>query len=347
MTRISLRQLQPDDGDALRGLFTLSPDDGRFAIAPQYQIDPYQIFVELGSNTTGVIAELPRTGEVVGVGLVDIQERYLAGAISPCAFLHSLTVHPSYRRQGIATQLAKWRIDYARRQIGEDVPILALIQKGNTGSMAAAQKWEAQTIGHCHNSLIRIRATPPDVPMGLTVRTAKDIELEQIADSLNSFYQDYNLYIPQSRQSLAEWLQKSPFVHPFRSYYVVVDEQENILAGLAVAEQYRVVTMHVQRMPGMVKLLNHIVKMVPPDGVLRQLSINKIWFAPGRDAAARYLWEYVRWQMRDVGSHLVCSYDPLSPISAIIDPPFWLPKGTSVVVAHSSLVLDDRLVGYA
>lgn len=347
MTKISLRQLQPGDSEALYELFDRSPDTGQFAISPQYQIPLYKALVELGSTTVGVIAEIPNTGEVVGIGLVDIQARRINGVLSPCALLNSLIVHPSYRRQGVATQLAKWRIDYVREQLGKEATIMALIQKDNAGSLAAAQKWQAQPVGHYRNSLIRVRTTRPDVDSGLTVRAVKESELEQVAHHLNTFYQDYDFYIPQNGQSLGIWLQQSPFEEPFRQYYVAVNEKGSLLAGLSVAEHYRIVNMRVQRMPGAARLLNRVVKMVPPDGVLRQMSVNKIWFAPGHLSAARNLWEHTRWLLRNAGSHLVCSYDPGSPVPAIINPPFWLPKGASVVVAQSAMAVGDRLICYA
>jgi GNAT superfamily N-acetyltransferase len=345
-TQITLRPLQPDDSKSLQEMFAASPDTGRFAIAPEYQIDFYRALVELGADTTGVVATVTGDGQLVGVGLVDIQDRCLDGILSPCALLHSLNVHPAYRQQGIATQLARWRIDYIRQQFGEEATILALIQNGNIGSLAAAQKWQSQTIGQYVNSLIRTRQTPPSNDGTLTVREAENSELDFIAHQLNDFYQDYNLYVPQSGQTLANWLEQSPFERPFRRYYVVVDKREQVQAGLAIAEQYRIVTMRVQRMPAPARALNHLVHMVPPDGVLRQISVNRIWFAPGQVKAARHLWESVRWQMRDVGSHLVCAYDPGSPIPQIIQPPFWLPKGGSIVVAQTPMAISDRPVCY-
>jgi GNAT superfamily N-acetyltransferase len=343
MTHISLRQLQPTDGEALRELFAFSPDGGQFAISPQYQIDPCQALLDFSPHTTGVVAVLPDSDKIVGVGLVQIEERYLNGVLVPCALLYSLTVHPAYRRQGIATRLGQWRIAYARQEAGEGVAILAFIQKGNIGSLTAAQKWGRQTGGQYRNSLIRTRQKPPREAAGQIIREAKPVEHEQIARNLNAFYGDYNLYVPQTGQSLTEWLRETPFTRPFRHYYVAVDSQDNMLAGLAVAEQSRIVAMHVQNMPVPARLLNRVVNMVPPDGILRQLGINKIWYAPEQLSAAQYLWEFMRWRLRDRGSHLLCSHDPRGPIPNVINPPFWMPKGASGVVAQN-VTLNGRLI---
>jgi GNAT superfamily N-acetyltransferase len=343
MTHVTLRRLQPTDSEALRELFAFSPDGGQFAISPQYQIDPCQALIDLSPNTTGVVAEESGSGKIVGVGLVQIEERYLDGMMVPCALLYSLTVHPSYRRQGIATRLGQWRIAHARQEAGEGVAILAFIQKGNIGSLTAAQKWGRQTSGQYRNSLLRTRQKPPREAAGLIIREANTDEHDQIARNLNVFYGDYNLYAPQTGRDLTKWLQETPFTRPFRHYYVAVDSQDTLLAGLAVAEQSRIVTMRVQNMPAPARLLNRIVNMVPPDGTLRQLGINKIWYAPEHLSAAQYLWESMRWRLRDRGSHLLCSHDPRGPISKVISLPFWMPKGTSGIVAQN-LTLDGRLI---
>ena len=343
MTQISLRQLQPGDGRALRELFAFTPDGGQFAISPQYQIDPCQALIELSPKSVGVVAETSDTGQIVGVGLVQIEERYLHGTLAPVAHLYALTVHPSYRRQGIAAQLAQWRITYARQKAGEDVAIFAFIQKGNAGSLAAARKWGRLIDGQYRNSLMRTRQKLPPEIAGLIIRQAKPDERGQIAQNLNTFYRGCDLYAPQTGRDLTGWLQETPFARPFRHYYVAINSQNNLLAGLAVAEQARIVTMCVQNMPAAARLLNRVVNMVPPDGILRQLSVNKIWYAPDQLPAARYLWEFLRWQLRDSGSHLLCSHDPRGPVAEVINPPFWLPKGTSGIAAHN-LTLDGRVV---
>ncbi len=344
MTDIKLRRLEAADGKALENLFSFSPDGGQFAISPRYQIDPYQALIELAPNSAGVVAELADTGEIVGVGLVQIEGRLLAGTLVPCAALHSLTVHPSYRQQGIATRLAEWRIAYAREQMGEGGVILAFIQKGNSGSLAAAEKWGAVRNQHIRNSLIRTRQKPPTAVSDVTIRKAIPAEYEQIAHSLNAFYADYDLYTPHTAKKLTVWLEETPFKRPFRHYYVVVDSKNKILAGLAIAEQFRIVTMHVQNMPAPVRLLNQLVKMVPPDGILRQLSVSKIWYAPEQIAAAQFLWESMRWQLRDAGSHLLHSYDSRSPVAKIISPPFWMPKGAAVIVGEMTAEMGERLI---
>ena len=343
---IRLRPLRPSDGDALRQLFVESPDSGRFSVAAKYQIDPYLAVTSLNSQGTGVVAEVEKANgnQIVGLGLVQTGNCYLDGSLHPYGLLNSLIVHPDYRRQGVAVGLAQWRIDYVQHTLGKEAVIMAFIQKGNGGSLAVAQKWGGQMNGLYCNSLVNMRQKAPKRTAGWLVREATADEYDQIAQNLNTFYRNYNLYTPQTAQSLTNWLNETPFTRPFRHYYLLVDSQNKLLAGCAVAKQYQIVTMNVKRMPAPVHLLNQVVKMVPPDGVLRQMSVSKIWYAPEQLPAARYLWESVRWQLRANGSHLLCSYDPRGPVPAIIKPPFWLPKGTSNIVVQN-MKLSDRLIG--
>lgn len=343
---IRLRPLRPSDGDALRQLFVESPDSGRFSIAAKYQIDPYLAVTSLNSQGAGVVAEVQKANgrQIVGLGLVQTGICYLDGRLHPYGLLNSLIVHPDFRQQGVAASLAQWRIGYVQETLGQEAVIMAFIQKGNTASLAAAQKWGGQMNGQYGNSLIGMRGKPPQSVPEWTVREASEDEYAQIAENLNAFYQNYNLYTPQTAQSLKKWLRETPFAQPFRHYYLLEGGRNELLAGCAVAEQSRIVTMNVQRMPAALQLLNQFVKMVPPSGILRQMSVSKVWYAPEQLPAARYLWESLRWQLRDRGSHLLCSYDPRGPIPAVIKPPFWLPKGTSNFVVQN-MTLSDRLIG--
>src|SRR5690606_4996571 len=149
-------------------------------------------------------------------------ECQLNGNMRPYALLSNLIVHPEYRGQGIATQLAAWRIDYARQKLGEDVAILASIQEKNSSSMAAATKWSHQILGHYVSCALPVLQKSAYQGNHL-FRIVNAFELETIANGLNLFYQDYNLYIPETGETLAAWLQRSPLERPFRQYHVVTD----------------------------------------------------------------------------------------------------------------------------
>ena len=326
-----IRPLKPSDGSALIQLFESSPDNGRFSINACYQIDPYQAIHALHADTVGVVAETEEG--LTGVGLVKFGDCCVGGQKRPYAWLHSLLVHPNHRNKGIATRLAQERIALARERVGQNGLVLASIQEKNAVSHSVAQKWSQQQVGTLQSVLTRVCTRPPAPLPSLTVRLARPDEYDQIAVGLNRFYQDYDLYDPQTAESLATWLNETPFDDPLRHYFIVVNEDGKLVAGLAVTRQCQLMAMQVERLPLPLALLNKVVKMVPEDGILRQLAVSKIWFVPGQLKAAQHLWEIVRWQCREWGSHLTCFYDPRSPIPTIMQIPKWLPKANLTVVA--------------
>jgi GNAT superfamily N-acetyltransferase len=337
-----LRPLHPSDGVALGDLYAATPDDGRFGIAPKYNTDPYLVAVFSEENSKGVLAE--KDAQPVGAGFVSLSEANFFRDRQPYAKLHSLAVHPDFRRQGIATQITEWRLRCAKEQLGQGGTILAVIQTGNEASWANAAKWQLGELGTFTTSLTKVRQRPPKPLAGIEIRLAEASDLEQIAAGCNHFYQEYDLYKPQTAKFLVDWLAQTPDQKPFRYLYVAVDRQGNIRASLALSTQWRLMAMQVHHLPTPVRLLNHWVKMVPGDGIMRQLSTRWLWFADGQLPAAQYLWETVRWYAQAFGTHLVISHDPDCPTAAVYALPRWLPKSTMTVVSNRQPVTTGRLL---
>ena len=342
---VSLRQMTPADGEAVVRLAQLSPDSGNIQISPHYHLDAYQATLALHPDTIGVVAEQEANGEVVGSAFVSFGSAFYEGIERQSATLHNLLVHPEHRRRGIATRLAHWRIECARQRIGSDGIITALIQEGNTGSFAVSESWRRETAGEAKRGAVQLRSKPPGTVSGMRVREARPSDLPIVAEGLNSFYEGYNLYPPQTAEKLTTWLEQTPFAEPLRHYYVVEDGRGTLLAGLAVVEEHRLTEMRVQHLPLSLRLLNKFVKLVPPDGRLRQLSASRIWFKPDQLLAARYLWESVRWLWRERGNTLTFAYDTRSPLSAIFRPPFWMPHTTFTYAVQGPVaVTPERLL---
>jgi hypothetical protein len=108
---------------------------------------------------------------------------------------------------------------------------------------------------------------------------------------LNTFYRDYNLYSPQTAEGLADWWAQTPFATPYRHCLIAVGAAGNLVAGLALVEACRLMTLDMQRMPAFMRLLNAFDRFVPSDGVMRQLTTERLWHMPGYLRAARSLFE--------------------------------------------------------
>ena len=114
----AVRQAVPQDGASITNLFHQNPDGGRLAIAAYYHQDPLYIATKLAPNTIAVVAQSPPAEQLLGVGMVRLEENYQVAKIpAPTAVLNSQIVHHKYRRQGIAQALAHWRIEAARARL--------------------------------------------------------------------------------------------------------------------------------------------------------------------------------------------------------------------------------------
>jgi len=338
-SEFSLRELKPEDGPRVGKLMEESPDTGRVGTAMHFEIDPVESFRATQGDFIGVVAESPESDGLVGCCLARFGNCQFEGDIVPHALINSLVVHPDHRRRGIATALVNWLLERCRARLGKNGLIWELIQQGNVGSVRTANKYMVQFFADRITVVpMKPRARPPRPVAGITVREIEQDEFEKAADRLNAFYQGFNLYEPQTAASLAAWCETTPFADPFRHYLVAVGANGDLVAGVGVSEGYRMHTLHITGMPAVLRALNAVLKIVPADGVTRGLELSKIWFAPGRLVAARYLLEAVRFRWRDRANMLITWVDNRSPVFKVLNPRPWIPKTRSALVILESPV---------
>ena len=315
----SLRQLDPQDGPAYAEVLSASPDTGSIGSAVRFEIDPYQALMALQKDTVGVVAETPGHNGFVGSGLIRFGQCQWEGELRTSALLNTLVVHPDYRRQGVASQLAKWRVELARQRQGDGGVIWAIIQRNNTGSEQTATRWANQFL---ENRVVivplRMRSRAPRRSRHLNVRPAQPEELDKIAEHLNRFYRDYNLYPPETGNSLAAWLDLTPFDTPFRNYQIVTDKAGSILAGMGLSENYRLRTALITHLPVGLRILNRFFNVIPPSGELQEVVLSRIWYVPGQMEAAKQLLETMRWVWRTRCTSLIFSADVRGPLVRLL-----------------------------
>jgi GNAT superfamily N-acetyltransferase len=346
--KISLRQLLPSDGMAYASLVANSPDTGRISTAQHYNLDSYQALTAIHGNFVGVVAEHAGFQGFVGAGLIRFGECQFEGEIRPYAFLNTLVVHPDFRRQGIASQLAKWRLEYARNRIGPDGIIWAIIQRGNIGSELTARKWQGQFL---QNRILLIPLRPrlnsPHIFQDYQVSALPTKQSHLISGQLIDFYQAFNLFTPKSQVELASWSVASPFNEPFRHFIVIRNAHDEIAAGLVLTETYKLRYMQIVKAPFMARMANRVLHVVPPDLIMREINLSHIWFAQGQIEAARYLLETVRWEWRSKASSFIIWIDRFCPYIDLLNLRPWTLKTETSIVSQSKIkISEDKPIYY-
>jgi hypothetical protein len=126
---------------------------------------------------------------------------------------------------------------------------------------------------------------------------------------------------------------------------VVTDPSGQLLAGLGIHQEGRLASLVVEHLPLPLRAANAALHVVPRDGRMRNLVIDKAWFAPGRLDAARYLWEMTRWEWRAAGTSLLLTHDPRSPVHQVVAARRWLPTTSATLAVRSRRpMLEETLV---
>jgi len=344
-TKFSLRQLSPEDGQILGELMEKSPDTGKVGSSSHFEVDAFETFSVTQNNFTGVVAESPDYNGLIGACMVRFGKSQFDGELRPSALLNSLVVHPKFRRQGVASAMIKWLIDYTHNHLGEKGVIWALIQQGNIGSVRTLTKYLKQFINDRIIVIpIKTRSNPPKTSR-FTVRSAESDDFGQIADKLNNFYRNFEFYEPETAETLASWCSRTPFDTPFH-HYLIAEKDGEIHAGIGVSEEYRLKTLHITSMPFILRLLNVCFRIVPKNGVSKDLTLSKVWFDPGYLHAARYLLETIRWQWREQATMILALIDRKTPVSQVFNLKPWSPVTKSAVIIDTPLTNPEERLFY-
>ncbi|HUZ17691.1 MAG TPA: GNAT family N-acetyltransferase [Spirochaetia bacterium] len=340
-----IRELTPGDGPAIARLDRESPDTGLISFSTHYLIDPIEAIELLHPGADGAVAVLDGEQGIVGMAVMTTGTCRYEGRMRPYAYLFSVSVHPSYRRRGIASALYDWLIDTARRREGDDVVIVAGIQGGNEASLHTAKRWSTHLDRRTSAIASRMRGRPPRSVPGISVHEAVGDEWDGAAKGHNSFYAEYNLVPEQDGELLRSAHERGPHGRALRSYLVATDAAGRVVAGLSATDEGSLEPMVVVRMPRLLKAANALLKLVPATGMMRRIPVRGFWFAPGCERAARALWEHLRFVWRERGELVMAFVDPSNPLAAVIPSSPFLPKGGGYIALRAATSPSpDRLL---
>jgi GNAT superfamily N-acetyltransferase len=336
---VIVREAGPEDEVTLAALAATAPDGGPAAFRREHHVPAGQVARD-HEISRHFLAEVD--GTVAGTARLDVGTCRFEGADVRYALLDSLQVHSDYRGLGVAEMLTDRRLERAEELAGDEVVTLAYIQTANTGALANARRWATQTGGRLVVTPVPVRQRPPRPVPGLTVRPANETELDEITQAIDAHYADHDFARNWDAARLAGWLAASPFPDPVNHYQVVTDQSGRLLAGFGLREEGRLTSVVVNHLPLHLRAANALLRIVPPDHRMRNLVIDKAWFAPGQLAAARYLWEVTRWEWRSAGTSLLLTHDPRSPLGEVVNARPWLSTTSATIALRSARPMREE-----
>ena len=342
--KFTLRVLQPSDNLALVKLITEFDGD----LTTRFQVDPYlAILSGTEFRTRGVVVEYEGYDGIVGMGTVRFSKVQYKDEVLPLAFLDGLKVHKDYRGNGLGYQIASWRIQKAMEEFGEQGVIATGMLHDNHASHAVASKWCREFAESALDvRFVSMLARRPKVLAGLTVREIDFDEYEEFTHKQNNFYRQYNLYPPSSPNSIANALDVSvEGQKPYR-YFVAIDVSGNLVAGAQTWARGLLKSDTVNNPPRVLRVLNKLVHVLPPDFTLRDVSVSGLWYESGQIKIAQYLWEMLRWECRDQGTILTAGFDSRDPAMNVVSLKPWnQPRPKITIAIHAPALLQrDHLL---
>lgn len=334
--KFTLREMQPSDGLDVHRLMENDPPISGMSMTTHFLVDPYQAWQALKPTMIGVVAQAVDSDELVGTATVNFDHMQFDGQVLPVALLENLKVHHAYRGQGLGTKLAQWRIEKARERFGDNVAILTGTTSDNAASLATMNKWAKQFLGPILLAPRATRTKPPTPLKGVTVRPAEMGDFAEIADKSNRFYAPYNAYTPFSAETIEKMLQITPQVYYYR---IAVDASGKIVAGAMISDRPRLMVDEFHNVPLPLRLVNTVAHIFPADNVLRAMEVVYMWF--DQLSAAKYLWEYLRWEFRDRANNMAQAIDPRSPLMDVVALKLWHQPRIEIRVAIQAPIVID------
>ncbi|MFD0746467.1 GNAT family N-acetyltransferase [Phytohabitans flavus] len=258
---IRVRTARNEDYPAIQRIANAAPDSGAVQFNREHHVLGAYGPDGVNDQVLTVVAEATDKPGLLGSAKLSLGECRFAGAWTRYGLLGALAVHPAHRRRGVATALARHRIQLATESAGEDVLVLANIQAGNEASTAAARWWATGSAGQMTVIPVPMRRRPPRGRPDLLIRPAEEADLEQIAAALLG--RGYDLGHRWDPERLRSWLAASPLPQPVNHYLVATDRSGRLLAGLGLREEGRLQSLVVRHAPLSIRLANRVLHVIP------------------------------------------------------------------------------------
>jgi hypothetical protein len=158
---------------------------------------------------------------------------------------------------------------------------------------------------------------------------------------MNAFYREHDLWSPVNVDSLEALLgQEVAGIKPNQLY--VAERGGQIVAGLSLSDRTKLVRMRLTRAPWYVRSLGGWLGLLPASGILEALTVRRVWFRERELKAGRYLWQTLRYRLREQGDCLGIAYDPRDGLAGLFQIPFWLPMFQAGYLVRAPIPLETK-----
>jgi GNAT superfamily N-acetyltransferase len=337
--RFGFRPAVPEDSPALAELVSSSPSAGPASFAYSYRAGVVEVHQAFAQDLHGILGTAGSL--IIGMVLADVHPVQWEGQVCQAAYVSNLRVARSYRRQGVARQMLDYGNTYLETLLDAQPLVYTAVPEGNV-TLALAEAYQCQTTRAIQGGVVpMVRSAPARIPE-LRIRTVEQHDLPIVADGMNAFYREHNLWSPVT-PSLLDSFRNTDIAgtHPNELY--VATRNGRIVAGLSVSNRTKLIQMKIENLPSYAKLLGSLLGILPRDGLLRALTVRHVWFVDGELQAARYLWQSLRHMLREQGNCLGIAYDPRDSLADMFQIPFWLPMFQARYAVRAGVALDpDR-----
>lgn len=339
--KTTYRLAEPEDSRALETLIAITADSGLIGFTDDYLADLLTVHRGLAEEFHAAVAE--RDGNVIGMVFGEVRWVQYAGQVTPGVYISHLRVHPDFRRRNIARGLCDWALEYITTLLRADTVLYGAIMAENISSKLA-EHFGFRATQPIQGGTVPMRKRPPAPVPGLEVRPAIKTELPAVVEGMNAFYEGHDLWSPVSVDILEEFLGREvDGVKPNQLYVAV--RGGAVLAGLSLSDRTKLVRMRLSRAPWYVRSLGGWLGLLPASGILDALTVRRVWFREGELEAGRFLWQGLRYQLRDQGNCLGIAYDPRDRLAGLFQIPFWLPMFEARYLVRAPVPLETgRLV---
>jgi len=342
MPELTYHLVTSKDSQALEDLIAATADSGGIGFTDEYLADLLTVHRELTEEFHGAVAV--QDGEVVGMVFGEVRWIQYAGQEVPGVYISHLRVHPDYRRQGIARELSDWALDYITDLLRSDAVLYGAIMEDNV-STKLAERYGFKATHPIQGGIMPMRKSPPSPVADLEVRVAERSELPAIAEGMNTFYREHNLWVPVSVDTLEDFLRQEVDEIEPNQLYVAVRNGE-VVAGLSLSDRTKLVRMRLVHAPWYTRMLGNGLGLLPDSGELDALTVRRVWFKEGELEAARYLWDSLRYDLRELGNCMGIAYDPNDRLADVFQVPFWMPMFKAHYLVRVSNPPDEKRLIY-